>query len=277
MDNPLLFLLLGLLVAWVGSYFYSFQHNRRKLRLLASWLKEALPILGVKQSSRWQGADRLDVLINEGRGNIREAAIVLGMQSRQLIKGLISLLRHGRDSLTALVSLTKPPVAGNEFEIFEASSPLPRSVLAAIDTAQAWKIEDFPRPNAYKIAFRTDNGKEMAKRLLLLLLDDNFQVRRFSVRPNAPHFLLVLNLGKLPQVEAAVLLRLLRSLADEVALPNKNKPRQSGKLFKNSPSKNPPFVEPEMILPTDTRPARDGYTRTTNHSKNGHISPKIDE
>lgn len=277
MDNPLVFLLLGLLVAWVGSYFYSFQRNRSKLRRLAGWLKEALPILGTKQSSRWQGADRLDVLVNEGRGNIREAAIVLGMQSRQLFKAIISLVRHGRDSMTVLVSLTKPPFAGNEFEIFEADGPLPRSVLAAVDTAQAWHIEDFPRANSYKIAFRTDTAKEMAKRLLTLLLDDQFEVRRFSVRPNAPHFLLVLNLGRMPQVEAAGLLRLLRSLADEVARPDNPKHSDKDKLLKTSRRKTPAFVEPELLLPGDTRPDQDGYLRTTNHSKNGHVNPDTEE
>lgn len=269
---------MGLLVAWVGSYFYSFQHNRGKLRRLAGWLKEALPILGSKQSSRWQGADRLDVLVNEGRGNIREAAIVLGMQSRQLFKAIISLVRHGRDSMTVLVSLTKPPAAGNEFEIFEASGLLPRTVLTAVATAQPWQIEDFPRANSYKIAFRTDNAKEMAKRLLTLLLDDRFEVRRLSVRPNAPHFLLVLNLGKMPQVEAAALLRLLRTLADEVARPGKTNAKGSDKSSKTSRRKAPAFVEPELLLPTDTtRLGQDDYLRTTNHSKNGHVSPDTEK
>ena len=276
MDNPLLFLLLGLLVAWVGSYFYSFQRNRSKLRRLASWLKESLPILGAKQSSRWQGADRLDVFVNEGRGNIREAAIVLGMQSRQLIKALISLVRHGRDSMTVLVSLTKPPAAGNEFEIYEASGPLPRAVLAAAGTDQAWQTEDFPRANSYKISFRTDNAKEMAKRLLTLLLDDHYEVRRFSVRPYAPHFMLVLNLVKMPQADAAELLRLIRTLADEVARPEKGSSKRPDKTAKTARRKNPAFIEPEMLLPPEVQPDQDGYLRTTNHSKNGHIEPKVE-
>ncbi|MDB5082126.1 MAG: hypothetical protein JWP00_4050 [Chloroflexi bacterium] len=265
------------MVAWVGSYFYSFQHNRGKLRQLASWLKEALPILGSKPSSRWHGADRLDVLVNEGRGNIREAAIVLGMQSRQLIKGTISLVRHGRDSMTVLISLTRPPFDGNEFEIFEASGPIPRSVLAAVDTPQAWQTEDFPRANSHKIAFRTDNGKEIAKRTLTLLLDDNFEIRRFSVRPNAPHFMLVFNLRKVPTTEAASLLRLIRTLSDEVTRPPKNSARRADKPSKNSQRKAQAFVEPEPALPGETRPGPDGYLRTTNHSKNGHVSPEVEE
>ncbi len=274
MDNPLVFLLLGLLIVWVGSYFYSFQRNRRKLRLLASWLKEALPILGAKQSSRWQGADRLDVFVNEGRGNIREAAIVLGMQSRQLFKMIISLVRRGRDSLTTLVSLTKAPVAGNEFEIYEAAGLIPRTVLAAAQTDQKWQTEDFSGNSSYKIAYRTANAKEMARRVLTLLLDDGFEVRRFSVRPGAPHFLLVLNLLKMPQVEAADLLRLLRALADEVALPPKNTPKPANKSFKNPKRKNPAL--PGVLLPADTGQGADGYLRTTNHSKNGHAHPETE-
>lgn len=274
MDNPLLFLLLGLLVVWVGSYFYSFQRNRSRLRLLAAWLKDSLPILGSKQSSRWQGADRLDVFVNEGRGNIREAAIVLGMQSRQLVKAIISLTRRGRDSMSVLVSLDKPPADGNEFEIYEASGPIPRVVLAAAGTDQAWQTEDFPRANSFKISFRTDNAKEMAKRTLTLLLDDQYEVRRFSVRLNAPHFMLVLNLVRLPQAESAGLLRLLRTLADEVARPGKSGAKQTAKGNKR---KTQGFVEPKLLLPTESRPGQNGYLRTTNHSKNGHIEPEIEE
>ena len=277
MDNPLVFLLLGLLIVWVGSYFYSFQRNRRKLRLLASWLKEALPVLGTKQSSRWQGADRLDVFVNEGRGNIREAAIVLGMQSRQLFKMVISLARHGRDSMTTLVSLTKAPVAGNEFEVYEAAGLIPRSVLAAVDTGQAWQTEDFARNSAYKIAYRTNNAREMARRVLTLLLDSGFEVRRFSVRPNAPHFMVVLNLVRMPQVEATDLLRLLRTLADEVARPPKDppKPKQASKPVKNPKRQNPAL--PELVLPADTGSGADGYLRSTNHSKNGHAHPESEK
>lgn len=277
MDNPLVFLLLGLLIVWVGSYFYSFQRNRRKLRLLASWLKEALPILGAKQSSRWQGADRLDVFVNEGRGNIREAAIVLGMQSRQLFKMIISLVRRGRDSMTTLVSLTKAPVAGNEFEIYEATGPIPRSVLAAAGTEQAWQTEDFSRNGAYKLAFRTTTAQETAQRVITLLLDDGYELRRFSVRPSAPHFMLVLNMGKMPQVEAADLLRLLRTLADEVARPPKAASNQAGKTHKSSKRKNPAGKEPEILLPADSGRGADGYLRTTNHSKNGHAHPETEK
>lgn len=271
-DNPLVFLLLGLLILWVGSYFYSFQRNRSKLRNLASWLKDDLPILGVKPSSRWQGADRLDVFVNEGRGNIREAAIVLGMQSRQLFKMVISLVRRGRDSMTTLVSLTKAPAAGNEFEIYEAAGPIPRVVLASADTDQKWETIDFSRNNAYKIAYRTETARETAERVLTLLLNDRFEVRRFSVRPNAPHFLLVLNLVKMPQVEAAELLRLLRNLADEVARPPKTaKPSTS----KSAKRKNP--ATPGVLLPAETGRGADGYLPTTNPSKNGHAHPETEK
>lgn len=272
MNNPLVLLLLGLLIIWVGSYFYSCQRNRRALRLLANWLKEALPILGARQSSRWQGADRLDVFVTEGRGNIREAAIVLGMQSRQLFKLIISLVRRGRDSMTTLVSLTRATAAGNEFEIFETAGIIPRVVLAASDTEQPWQTEDFARNNAYRIAFRSDNAREMARRVLTLLLDEGFEVRRLSVRPNAPHFMLVLNLRKMPQVEATGLLRLLRTLADEVAQSPEKSFKRPEKSLKNSKRKNP--QSSEIRLPADTGSAADGYLPTAQHSKNGHAHPE---
>ena len=165
MNNPFFYLLLGLAVVWIGSYFYSLQHNRRKLRWLAQWLREALPILGSGTTSRWQGADRLDVLLSQGRGPIRESAIVLGMQSRQFFRLLLSLVRGGRDSLSVLVSLTNPPQAGNEFEIFEAAGPLPQTLVAA---PQTWQTEDFRA--SHKIAFRTEAAHQSARQVLTLAI-----------------------------------------------------------------------------------------------------------
>ncbi len=101
-QNPLAYFIFGLLFAWVGSYFYSAWHNRRRLTWLARWIEPALPILGTGLNSRWQGTDRLTILIDKGRGQIREAAVVIGMQSRRLFNALISLIRGGRDSMTAV-------------------------------------------------------------------------------------------------------------------------------------------------------------------------------
>lgn len=276
-DNPLLYLLLGLLFAWVASYLYSIQHNRRRLRQLAMWLKDALPLLGGRASSTWHGADRLTVSIPDGRGNIREAAIVLGMQSRQLFRALVSLLRGGRDSLTMLVSLHKGPVNGNEFEIFEAAAPLPKVVVAAAQTAQPWEVEEYARNKAYRLAFRTSTGRETAQRVLTLLLDDGFNLRRFSVRSSVPHLMLVLNVGVLPRTEAAALLRLIRNLSEEVTRP----PRPAGPApakSQSSPSSTSrsrrSTVPNSVIFPPDgssPEPGIDsGLTRNGFRSNNGH-------
>ncbi len=269
MDNPLYFLLLGVLVAWVGSYFYSLQHNRRKLRILALWLQEALKLLGTKPSSRWQGTDRLDLNLTEGRGNVREAAIVLGMQSRQLFKALISTMRGGRDSLTLLMSLRTATVAGREFEIFEAKGPLPQSVVSAAGTILAWEIEDYSRAKNYRVAFRTPAARDTAYRVLALLLDDGFNIRRLSVRPSAPHILLVLNMGVIPQVEAAALLRTVKTLSDEVAEPFKVTPSRTTRPRQRRPA------EPgnQNFPPTGKAPASGldpGLTHNGYHTSNGH-------
>lgn len=276
MDNPLFFLLLGLLVAWVGSYFYSFQHNRRKLRYLASWLQDALVLLGSGYTSRWQGSDRLDIILAEGRGNIREAAIVLGMQSRQLFKALLSLVRAGRDSLTLLVSLKTATVAGREFEVFEAKGPIPRSVALAMNGAQAWKVEDYPRSPLYRVAFRTPAARESAFAALALLLDDGFNLRRLSVRASAPHLMLVLNLGVLPKVEAASLLRLVKNLSDEVLQPFKTETPAKSRPNRTAARRSTP---PGQIFPkeedTSTSEADQNLSRNGFHTSNGH-HPKED-
>lgn len=276
MDNPLFFLLLGLLVAWVGSYFYSFQHNRRQLRYLAGWLKEALSLLGSGYTSRWQGSDRLDIILAQGRGNIREAAIVLGMQSRQLFKALLSLVRAGRDSLTLLVSLKTPTVAGREFEIFEAKGPMPRNVSLEVESAQPWKIEDYPRAPLYRIAFRTSAARESAFGVLTLLLDDGFNLRRLSVRPSAPHLLLVLNLGVMPKTEATALLRLMKNLSEEVSQPFKAESPAKSRSNRTVTRRSTP---PGQIFPNDgsaSTPGVDsGLSRNGFHTSNGH-HPKED-
>ncbi|HEX2911150.1 MAG TPA: hypothetical protein VH186_10110 [Chloroflexia bacterium] len=261
MDNPFFYLLLGLLVAWIGSYFYSIQRNRKRLREIAYWLQDALPLLGAKHTSQWRGADRLDIFVNEGRGNIREAALVGGMQSRQLFKAVISLIRGGRDSLTLLVSLQKPPASGNEFEIFEAKMPVPRTVVGASDSGNPWQIENYARSNFYKLAFRTPNAREMASRILTLLLDDGFVVRRLSTRPGAPHIMLVLNMSAAPKVEAAALLRLVKGLSDE--LPRSEQPGTKDRPG-SRPSKSKPPSLPGKPLP------KAKYSSNGFHSSNGH-------
>ena len=86
--------------------------------------------------------------------------------------------------------------------------------------------------------------------------------------------MVVLNLIRMPQIEAAELLRLLRTLADEVARPPQNAPKRPDKPVKNPKRKNPAL--PELLLPADTGPGADGYLRTTNHSKNGHAHPETE-
>jgi hypothetical protein len=235
MDNPLVYLLLGLLVAWVLSYFYSYMHNQRKLKNVAAWLQTSIHILGTKVSSRWYGTDRMDVTVAEGRGNIFEAAVVLGVQSRQLFRALLSILRGGRDSISILATLRKPTARGMEFEIYETKGPVPATVATAEKSSQPWQIVAHPKAAAYQIAYRTPGAKEMAIRTLTLLLDDKFDLRRFSVRSSSPHIFVIVNSGMLPPSDAANLLQLVRTISDEVAtLPEKELGR-SPKSPKNQP------------------------------------------
>ncbi len=271
MDNPFFFLLLGLLVAWVGSYFYSFQHNRRKLRLLASWLKEALGLLGTRTTSRWRGADRLDVAIEEGRGNIREAALVVATQSRQLFRAMVSLVRGGRDSLTILVALRKETVPGREFEIFEAKGPAPRHIDLTLGTVSAWQIEDYSRNPAYRIAFRTPAAHDNASQVLALLLDDGFNVRRLSVRPTAPHLMLVLNMVSSPKVEAASLMRLVKTLSDEVAQPFKQATPSKPAAERTPKARR---SNPALLYPKEGGSSTPGSSTNGYHSSNGHSPSK---
>lgn len=264
MDNLLFYLLLGVLVTWVGSYFYSYQYNRRKLRQLALWLKESLSLLGSGQSSRWYGTDRLDINIAEGRGNIRETALVLGVQSRQLFKAVVSLVRGGRDSMSMLVSLRTPPAQENEFEIFEGKGPLPRNVVLAAESDNPWQIVDYPREGAWRLAYRTEAAREIGLRVLTLLLDDGFDPRRISVRSTLPHLLFVLNVGSLPQTDAAPFLRLVKNLAEEISRPpksTKSRPARSASTL--------PGTLPGSGL--STRPGLDpGLTQNNQRSTNGH-------
>jgi hypothetical protein len=273
MENPLFFVLLVLLVAWASSYLYSFQHNRSKLRSLAGWLQDALSLLGSGYNSRWRGSDRLDVVIPTGRGNIREAAIVIGMQSRQLVKAVISLVRRGRDSLTMLISLKDAPVAGREFEIFESKGPMPRNVLLAEGSLQSWEVETYPQNANYQVAFRTQAARKSAFTLLAALQDNRFDLRRLSVRASAPHLMLVLNVGAIPKSDASALLRLVKNLSQDVAQPlkpetsAKSRSKQSSKPGRASQTAQP-------LLPEDAVPPTpgidDGLIHNGFHTPNGH-------
>ncbi len=267
MNNPLFYLLLGLLVAWVGSYFFSIQYNRRRLNLLAAWLRDSLAILGTGTSSRWHGADRLDILVDQGRSPMREVAIVIGMQSRQFFRAIISLARGGRDSLSILISLQNTIIPGREFEIFEAKGSLPRNVMSA---GQGWRVEEY-RTN-YKIAFRSAEAYQSAQRMLTLLLDDGFDLRRLSVRPSAPHIFMILNVGVLPRSDSAGLLRLIKNLADEVTTSPAKPGRNNSKPPTGKPTPLRPRLSPDTRLPKDGTPPPPGLDRglTLPRSSNGN-------
>lgn len=259
LDNPLAYFVFGLLFAWVISYFYSAWHNRRKLTWLARWLEDALPLLGGKISSRFQGTERLDILVNEGRGVIKEAAIVLGVQSRRLFNLVISLIKGGRDSMSYMIHLNRAPDPNFYFEIYGLKEPVPRLIL--LDPA-TWQIEDYPRA-PYRVAFKTSEAKESAFRLIALLHDLKLNIRRVSIRSTMPQIFMVFNLTHLPQVEAGELLRIIRSLVEEVTTPGRgsNPTRPERPAAKNKArGKNPMF-----------RPGIDhGVTHQSQRSSNGN-------
>jgi hypothetical protein len=266
LENPLAYFLLGLLFAWVGSYFYSPWHNRRKLTWMARWLEEPIHILGGRISSRWSGTDRLDILINDGRGVITEAAIVLGAQSRRIFNLIISLARGGRDSMSFLIQLRQTPPPSIHFEIFSTKAPLPRTI--ALDE-QSWQLENYPNGAPYRVAFKTTAGRDSAFRLIALLHDLRLEIRRISVRSTVPQLFLVFNLNRLPQFDSAELLRVIRSLADEIT-----QPASSGNIRpeqRRPPGKPKAKSKSKQVSPDLFRPGLDaGLTRNGYHTSNGH-------
>ncbi len=275
LDNPLTYFVFGLLFAWVASYFYSIWHNRRKLTFVARWLEEALHILGSHTTSRWHGTDRLDILVGEGRGVIKEAAIVLGAQSRRLFSAMLSLVRGGRDSMSFLVQLSRNPQPLFHYEIFGLKEPLPQSVLL---DSQAWEIEDYPRGAPYRVAFKTSEGRASAFRVIALLHDMKLDIRRVSVRPNVPQLFFVFNLPGLPQSDANELLRLIRNLVEEVVEPtNPSTSTPGGRGPKLTARERPQINRPRNRnqnnrLPHDlSRPGIDaGIGRNDSSKPNGH-------
>jgi hypothetical protein len=245
MDNPLFYLVLGILLAWAISFLYSFQVSRKKITWLARWLEPALPLLGSQIKSNWKGNNTLTITIERGKGIIRESAFVLGVQSKVLFSMLVSLVRGGKDSITILVSINPPTRAGAEFEIFEANAPVPRSLLHLSQTD--WRIEDYPRGAPFKIAFKETAARESAFRLIALLKDDGFFIRRISVRLTTPHILIVLNVPHLPAARAEDLLQLIRNLAEEVAQPDvtpkPENPSRPALRKKPKPSQSKPIIQ----------------------------------
>jgi len=251
MENPLFFLVLGTLVAWVGSYFYSVQYNRRKLTVLGRWLEDALTLLGNKVSSRWTNQDTLSISISNGRGRIKEVLVVLAAQRRDLFSMLISLLRGGKDSMSFVLALNPPTRAGAEFEIFKKGTPVPKTVLLGLGGVKDWQIEDNPRGAPYQVAARTEAARDMANRLIALLLDDGYDIRRVSIRPTTPHMLLVFDVPMLPRSDAHDLVQLIRNLAEEVSStpPAPRNERPTPPAPKKRAATRLPTFNPESKLP----------------------------
>jgi hypothetical protein len=212
MNSPILYFFMGIAFVWGLSYFYNYQISRSKLNKIARWLNEGLWVLGGKPTSRWQGSNTLRILLNGGRGVISDGAIVLGIQSKELAKALLSIMRGGRDSMNFVFTLTTPPQVANCFEIFEASGPLPRVIM--LNVSGEWMVEP-ASTGAYRIAYLNNTGRESAIRLLTLFNDYGLDIRRISVRTEAPHLLLTFNLHGQIKVEARELLSTIRNLAEE--------------------------------------------------------------
>ncbi|MEI6046699.1 MAG: hypothetical protein WCS37_20285 [Chloroflexota bacterium] len=263
LENPLAYFVFGLLFAWVGSYFYSAWHNRRKLTWMAHWLEEPLRILGSRITSRWNGTDQLNISIKDGNGVISEAIIVLGAQSRRIFNLIISLLRGGRDSMSFLIQIKRNPPFSSQFEIFGIKEPPPRMI--ALD-AQAWQVEDYPKGAPYRVAFKTKTGRESAFRLIALLHDLKLEIRRISVRSTVPQLFLVFNLNTLPQFDSAELLRIIRSLTEEVSQPLSSETKPAPKQGKAKTKTKTNELSPDFFRPgLDRGLQQNGY-----HTSNGH-------
>lgn len=243
MTSPLFYFLMGIVFVWVLSYFYNYQASRSKLKRIARWLNESLFILGGNPTSRWQGFNTLQILLNGGRGVIQDGAIIIGTQSKEMFAALVSLVRGGHDSLNFLFTLNPTPPLANVFEIFEAQGQVPRIV--ALSATGEWQIE--PTPNgSYRVAYRTIAARDSAFRLVTLIKDYGLEIRRISLRSETPHLLLSFNLGNRINVEAHEFLQTIRNLAEEgvrgaTVSPTSNKTGSDrGKPLKNSkkPGKN---------------------------------------
>jgi hypothetical protein len=253
MESPLLILVTVLLMAWVGSYFYSYQYSRRKLTFLARWLEDALPLLGSNISSRWLNQNTLSIEVKTGKDKIREAMVVLGTVRREIFAWLLSTLRGGKDSMTLLVALNTSIRSGTEFEIFRKNDPVPKTVLLGLGGLNDWEIQDYPREAPYRIASRLDESNELATRLITLLLDEGYDIRRISVRTTTPHLMVVLNITHQPRGSAHDLLQLIRNLAEDVVgqsviTRDKNNPPRSRNRPKEKRAAKAPVSDNNPLL-----------------------------
>lgn len=271
MNSPLFYFFLGIVFVWVVSYFYNFQISRSKLKKVGQWLNEGLFILGGKPSSRWRGANTLQILLNGGRGAISDGAIVLGTQSKELFAALVSLTRGGRDSMNFLFTLQPVPPLTNNFEIFEANGQIPRVVI--LNAGGEWQTE-ITADEKYKIAYHTVSARDTAQQLLSLLRDYGMDVRRISLRNQTPHLLLSFNLRGQINVASQEFLQTIRNLAEESVrdgkpseVPPSSKPRNG----KSSKPKSRPLSPEESggsLTPRFGPPMRYKPGTTKNH--NGH-------
>ena len=242
MNTPIFYLLMGIVFVWVLSYFYNYQVSRNKLKRIALWLQESLSILGGNPTSRWQGFNTLHIMLNGGRGVINDGAIIIGCQSKELFAALVSLVRGGRDSLNFVFSLRPAPLPANVFEIYEANGQVPRIV--ALSSPDEWQTE-ISSNGQYRIAYRTSVGRESALRVVTLMMDYGLEIRRISLRTEAPHLLLSFNLRNRINVSSHELIGTIRNLAEEsvrgtTPLANVSK-NQGGRGGKKSGANEVPF------------------------------------
>lgn len=273
MNSPLFYFFLGIVFVWVVSYFYNFQASRSKLKRVGQWLNEGLFILGGKPSSRWRGANTLQILLNGGRGVISDGAIVVGTQSKELFAALVSLTRGGRDSMNFLFTLQPAPPNSNNFEIFEARGQIPRVVM--LNAGGEWQTET-TADERYKIAYHTIAARDNAQRLITLLRDYGLEIRRVSLRNQTPHLLLSFNLRGQINVAAQELLQTIRNLAEESVrsgTPADITPSPKPRSTKSSKPKRRPLSPEESggsLTPRFGPPLNPRYQPGITKNQNGH-------
>ncbi|MEI7554700.1 hypothetical protein [Candidatus Chlorohelix sp.] len=266
MENPLLLLLPIILALWVGSFFYNLQYSRRKLTWLARWLEDSLAMLGSDIGSRWLNQNTLSIEVKQGKGRIREVVIVLGSVRREIFARLLTLVRGGKDSMTIMISINPPPRPGTEIEIFKKSDPVPRPVMLGLGGMKDWEVQDYSHGAPYRIASRLDQINGLAERVITLLNDDGYDIRRISVRPTSPHLLFVFNMVKLPKTDAHDLIQLIRNLIEEVADPQP--PKRTGYKLRDKRTPKEPAIRVNPMLSLGDHHVPENYGKPGDPSTN---------
>ncbi|MGE5616954.1 MAG: hypothetical protein ACM3X5_08570 [Bacillota bacterium] len=168
------------LVAWFAA---GTIWNIRKGSALMRWMQDGLSMLGGRTTVRWLGSSVVEMTLRDAAAPFGSVTLVIFLEPRDLPWWPLSRLAGRRDTLIVRGDLQRPPAL--EIEALDRASWSGRDAIGRLP--RDWAIRGAAPDRPLEIHYAEEAGLDRADRLLALCSGAGLEVRRLSVRREAPN------------------------------------------------------------------------------------------